>query len=600
MSSKQNRVNFSIPTESNNTNTNTDRVNTTTKFYPPQRYLSLNPFVSKNSLTAHSKIFNKILQNKDNFFKKKEIMTLNQKRDISKDPNNLMQTKKNYSKKNTVLKETFNKEEIKDILYKIFMRYSKFSVDAKENIVTYANLLNIYKKTELDKYLDSYDYELSVKSNSKNHYLITFKEFGNIMTEVCNRVYIEFKEKDFLVKFSVFINDFIIPLYEKIEINVFEDVITNNILDYSTIDFMIKILPSIKILYEKYFYFEVNKFKDIKKIKSGSLDSLLLFCHDFEIIPQLVSKSTLIKYYYLLKPQNLFFELNLGVHYTISNFSVSLFNFSIIYNKKYNYYEDGSNLDLFMLFLERLESTKGFEAFEKRFNFKLKANFSLFPFSNRINENLLDGKNTVIFNSKTTLEYHDKDSLTIRNNFVSINNKTISFDKLRISNSMKSALMNQYIFDFIKKIFQTYCKVGEQDSMNTMNLTGWIKFLKESHIITIKEQVIKAKKHKKRYHSSESILEENLSPIKSNRKNNQSKITSNIKKSTDLEIKKLKSNKSLKNSQIIQKNILRSQATLSKSRSPNFISEKLSLLKARQGEVSKPGNLSKVSDLIFR
>ena len=96
----------------------------------------------------------------------------------------------------------------------------------------------------------------------------------------------------------------------------------------------------------------------------------------------------------ILKPENIFYSYNLGKVFTLSNFIITIYHFSIYHYIKYQggdtinnnnsqnnilYSTSYSKFDKLILFLEKLEHSKGVTNFELRFNIKLKDNFSFFP-----------------------------------------------------------------------------------------------------------------------------------------------------------------------------------------------------------------------------
>ena len=299
---------------------------------------------------------------------------------------------------------------------------------------------------------------------------------------------------------------------------------------------IISILPGLVNIYKSYFYFEVNKFNDKKKITNNSFDSMIKFLKDFSIIPYEISYDLITNYWNLIifnekvlnfyknnldyNKSNLFHldnsnkdvELNkfnnltkklkcenLGKIFTFFNFCILLVHISDLSNIKYdfikkeNYYKPISEKLLY--FLEKLNSCTGYLKFEKNISKGFNCNFKLIPSAfimNRITP-LFDTdkgiKNTEIEENKENyLDSYINNSIDLEKG----NLKRFQYKKsngiLNLKNILcvEDNLINiiQEKFEEINEIFEFCCKQNMgNNSINKLNFISFYNFLKESFLL---------------------------------------------------------------------------------------------------------------------
>jgi hypothetical protein len=159
------------------------------------------------------------------------------------------------------------------------------------------------------------------------------------------------------------------------------------------------IFPTIKEIYIKYFPNELVE-KNNVSLSQKSLNNLINFAKDYEIIPFLITQSQLGSYYNLIcgenskeinVPEILKKSINIGINFTLNHFILMIVQFSILsYLKNIDdkYYNEFENNDIntkekqegikLLLFLEILNNSKGMK---NQFNQK---KFSLLPEKNQI------------------------------------------------------------------------------------------------------------------------------------------------------------------------------------------------------------------------
>ena len=445
-------------------------------YFKKSEYKKLIPYAQSqfnNNSIGKSEIVKGIIKAREDLKVKKSTISVIDQQNKNKSPENLINIHKVFTKRDTFNNEKYSKDEIKQMLHKIFMLNSKYSKEKNDNLICLNKLNQLFKEMKiLEKSgISASKLELIIKYNTNSISLITFDQFLNIFTTLCSEIYLNYDDNP-LLQITNFANDFLLPVYNNMELSIFEKITKENILEDSTISYMKDIYSAIHIIYTHYFYFEVNKFNDKEKIKSDSINSFLLFCKDFEIMPYILNQVQIINYFNLLKPQNILFKLNLGKVFTLSNFFISIYHFSIYYYLQQHQSPQANvtNLDKMIMFLEKLSITNGFENFEMRFNIKLKESFTFFPdeyeskkYNLKKNKLLIDKRQV---NSTSTKYFDSIDTLT------------------NVSIVMQNILSENQHFSILKEIFQAYCKFGKQTNcINYMNLTGWIAFLKDAHIL---------------------------------------------------------------------------------------------------------------------
>ena len=643
--------------------------NNNNKFYKSSNK-TLNSVYDKFSSNVDTNIINKNLDNrnsnnnsmvKSNIYqimanaknKSYNIQLAKEANYIPKSSDNFFSFTKSYNKKNNI-NETYSKEEIYDILKRLFIAYSKYSLEIKNNIMSMTTLfyilnnkMKIISKDVKDHYmynkenhhfnnnnsikLDKAIVEIIIKYNiSNNVHVILFEEFLNIVTTISSKMYTNFDNNQ-LYFLSKFISEYVIKVYNNIEVSKFEKIIKENEIDDKILQYLFAILPSFKLLYENYFYYENNKYYEYEKIRSESLLNLLDFCKDFEIVPYIINKSQIVKYYYLLKTQNIFNNIdNQGVVYTLSNFIISIYHFSLFYFLKYQGNDSQNNeidyvyrntnytnYDKLILFLEKLEHSKGITNFEIRYRKKVKESFSFFPekeiemkeikekkqleyiinsynslnnFKDEIALSLYDNEDISII-KKAEYNYKKINSLKKSLNTYKTNFKTLE-DLKDISFDMRSLISEKEYFKPIKEIFHAYSKIGEQtNTINLMNLTGFIAFLKDSHIIKIKQTSCSNINDLIHNTNFDNEIYESNNVVNDNNNNNNNNSTSIKPDNIDVNTNKIYSNTQsmyINNKQlssIVEENLNTTNSNNSKSNNNKNKKKELSIIKENDSNV---------------
>jgi hypothetical protein len=462
----------------------------------------------------------------------------------------------NYENTTYILDENsnFTREEVIERCSSIFYNFSKCDKNDKNFYTTTSSIKKIFKIVNLidDKTLKSSDIDLLIKKINPNVNKLTEKNFLDLIVSIAARIYPKDYKKNpkntidnlistFLEPFSKHIDDKNIDLNDALKMpymhKSLELLINKFLIDYKLIALVNNILYSIKEIYKNYFFMENQNVKEYQKILSNSQNNLIEFCKDFQITPYALSQEQLVIYFNLIlkidiknltnnlfddeenenKNQNyiIYPKKDIGTVFTLSRFCASLIHFSIFSYSKNNQMNlnNINDSEKFLLFLEKLENSKGFLNFQKKSNKPHTTNFTLIPKKSvlkLIDSDLLNAYDYFsdeesISSNNINNNNFDK-TLTINNNTY-LNNqnpgrKLISIEKFLkdyddlVKNNQEIDLrylmnLNEENFenlinrkmDFLKEIFSSYAKIG--DKFNTVKLTfsSFVKFFKDCNLI---------------------------------------------------------------------------------------------------------------------
>jgi hypothetical protein len=456
----------------------------------------------------------------------------------------------------------FTRQEVIDRCSSIFYNFSKCDKNDKNFYINSSNIKKIFKIVNLidDKTLKSSDIDLLIKKINPNVNKLTEKNFLDLIVSIAARIYPKDYKKNpkntidnlistFLEPFSKHIDDKNIDLNDAIKMpfihRSLELLINKFLIDYKLIALVNNILYSIKEIYKNYFSLENHNIKDYQKILSNSQNDLIEFCKDFQISPYMISQEQLVIYFNLivkidiknLTNNNLFDgeeignknenyiidpKKDMGTVFTLSRLCASLIHFSIFSYSKNNQMNlnNINDSEKFLLFLEKLENSKGFLNFQKKSNKPHTTNFSLIPKKSvlkLIDSDLLNAYDyfsdeesiSSNNNNNTTYLNNNNNSTTYLNNnnnnynynqnqgrkIISIEKFLKDYDDLVKNNQeidLKSLMnLNDENFqnlinnkmDFLKELFSSYAKLGDKFSPVKLTFSSFLKFFKDCNLI---------------------------------------------------------------------------------------------------------------------
>ena len=290
-----------------------------------------------------------------------------------------------------IIKDTndklLTKEQILYFTHIIFLNNSQYINNKACYMMTKANLLNILKSLHIIKsQLILVEIDLIYDLISSKNSMISYSQFNQILMKIIQKIY----QEQYLISPQLTINYFINKLIKHYNL-FFENKIPKDYLykyQYNSIVKLIQIFPNenqiilisqiiltINEIYEKYFIYELDYSQEYLY---KSIENLVKFCRDFEIIPQIINSTQAMTYYNLIihiEPiYNKFQDVlkkrkiskNKGKIFTLFHFllfiiHISLYSYTKIFGSK-SWNSNNNNIskeEKLLLFLEKLEHSKG-------------------------------------------------------------------------------------------------------------------------------------------------------------------------------------------------------------------------------------------------
>ena len=401
------------------------------------------------------------------------------------------------------------KSEIIERINKIFLNNSSFSKVENDYLITQQKIIDILKKSKIiEKKLikiNEVDVMLS-QINPKKKY--NLKDFINFITKLCEKIYKKDFQKDKKGIMNYFLNCFFNNYEEYLDENSSQNFIetTNNnsttIKSIETIittkieihvaELLCNLYYSLKKIYDFYFKEELNIKTDNEKLKQISLNNLIIFSKDFEIIPYLISESKIVTYYNFVLKYNLEnpeiqdeILLNLsnnenedlsvseirkknplkdfGKCYKFTMFMYFIYHFSLItYYKQIqlNFIKKNikpNEIDILIYFLQRLENSNGLSIYIKKKGSTINSKkLTFLPSENYIEE------------IRKKIEEENKKLEEIENQNLKniVNNNTINnLSNTLITNNNNSISNNNMNNEKEKEKGNIICKIGIRENI---------------------------------------------------------------------------------------------------------------------------------------
>ena len=345
-----------------------------------------------------------------------------------------------------------------DKLYLIFINNSVYIPEKNKYFLSQQNLYKIIKKIVLPFDINKID--LIFKRISPKSLQINFDQFQQFLILLCE------KENPFQFKRNKkeAMNTFLSLLFAKFQIVINYGVNNdknetskyfynsiNKLFNYKPNDSQLYILEQINSslmeIYEKYFN---DGTKNEIYSQENILRYIIEFSRDFEIIPFYLSETQMSTYYFLSNEKE---NPNQKLDFTFEHFKMFFIRISIyIYEKFFKTNNDKtSEVGKLLLFLERLEFSKGMKNFSRKLSRPNAKQLSLIP-----NKNVYKELNEVC-NIEIDVNNND-DNENMQNNML-IKNNLSAFETT----------------------FSYFCSHGNKFN-NLMNLSSYIKFLKHCKI----------------------------------------------------------------------------------------------------------------------
>ena len=425
-------------------------------------------------------------------------------------------------KENKSQKDNIN-NELNEMIYKlkeIFEYYCSYGERLNTNILKSHKFIKLFKESGIkDNIVNQTRLELIYKSENKYN-CMNFEQFLNALMKVAEYKYPNYSSPIELKKnLKQMIKENILPLYDLIINGNFETTFNNSILSttiiqqldnidnilYSNIceEILTSIIPILFEIYKVYFPHEISISDNIEYIKNNSIKQYNEFIKDFDISPGLLSKSVSFQIYKsevanensdisisnnknfyqnILKNLDidsiLKYEPNnpniLGQHFIFIKFIRALIKMSQIAFAKL---ENTINLEnsikkeeMIIMFFQKIELSEGFTNMQKKTNKTHNEKQSMI-----IQQDLLDKINMEL-NGEINEETNNNKS-TFQSNFKKFENYEPEY----------SNYINEIYGNHLLNIFKGMCNFGDQFNYKNMKSKSFMKFLKDSGLIKLKE-----------------------------------------------------------------------------------------------------------------
>lgn len=437
--------------------------------------------------------------------------------ELKSSPNEMINDNPDQGENTEQNEHLLSKNEIKQYTHLLFLNLAKFSAKDNDYFISQQSLNKILKENSIinPKVIKLSEVDLLFKTISPKSLKLNSNQFLTFLLRLTQKIY----PKEFKKNPKQTINFFLGNLFEN-----YADILNNekvpleSIADsscqYKSIETLLSYIPNDKQIfiinkiiftlneiYIKYFVYELESSTDLAR---KSVVNLIAFARDFEILPFIISETQLVTYYHLSINNNdnniavIEEKYNQGENFTFNNFCIFIIHFALLsYTKTVKGTTESSNdteATKLLMFLERLETSKGMKSFTRKLNRPSANKLSLIPPKEvfvqlgELNEDI----NTTISNNTTT-----------------------SF----MVDNYNSKLINDSIDD-LHRTFLYYGRIGDKLNFDQMTLSSYTKFLKHCGLMrSITE------KERKKYNT---ISQEIIAKTYNNTRNNNSYISPSV------------------------------------------------------------------------
>ena len=422
----------------------------------------------------------------------------------------------NKSQKDNEVNEMINK------LREIFEYYCSYGERLNTKILKSNKYIKLFKESNLmDNIINQTRLELIYKSQNKNN-CMNFDEFLNSLLKVTEYKYPNNNSQSELKK-NLFqmIKEHILPLYNLIINGNLDLSINNSVLNNTTIiqqidnidsllysnlteEILTSIIPILFDIYKVYFPHEISISDNINFIKEKSIKQYFEFLKNFEITPGLLSKSITYQIYKseisndnsdlsisnhkdfyqnILKNLDLTsilkYEPNnhniLGQYFIFFKFIRALIKMS---QATFFKLENAINLEhtikkeeMIIMFFQKIELSEGFLNIQKKTNKTHNDKQSII-----IQQELLDRISDEL-NEENTNEENNNNQSVFQSNIKKFENYEPEY----------SNYINEIYGNHLLNIFKGMCNFGDQFNYKNMKSKSFMKFLKDSNLVKIKD-----------------------------------------------------------------------------------------------------------------
>ena len=498
----------------------------------------------------------KIKKNQIKEEEKNNIQNIENNLDNNNNDNNLDNNniENNQEEEETIPQLT--KNEILHYSHLIFLNNATFINKNDDYFLSQQNLYKMLKECEIiPTSLKLSEVDLIFKSISPKSLQINFDQFMKFLLKITQKLYPKEFSKDKKTVTNFFMNNFFSNFTFLLDNNQIQ---VDNLYkcQYKSIESLLsyqpdekhiiiinKIIFTLNEIYIKYFNYEIENNIELAR---KSIKNLIFFCREFEILPYILNETQIVTYYNLVinyQPNIKLIddEINIGMIFTLNNFILFLIHISLYsYAKHYdsNYGDNGNNSDIskFLIFLEKLECSKGMRNFTRKLSRPSANKLSLIPPKEVFIQLGEDNDSNFNYNNNkinSSIKKNNK-SLNVNYNFGDFEENFIIKENSLINNNLPD----------LERTFLYFSRIGDKMNFSQMNLSSFSKFLK--HCSLLYDVPLK---DKKKYNQMSKELMSKSSSINQDLKNSKSssiKNNNSINNDNNLNEEKMKYKKKLK------------------------------------------------------
>ena len=431
----------------------------------------------------------------------------NEKNSISNNNSKFYMNQEDNSNRDTNNIPQLTKNEILNYNHLVFMNHATYIKKYENYFLTQQNLYKILRDCKiLPQAIKLNEIDIIFKSISPKSLQINFNQFLQFLIKIVENVFPKEFKNNKKITVNFFMNNFLSNysfLYENDKVpieNLYKCQYKSieNLISYQPNENILiliqEIVFTIEEIYAKYFQYELEKNIELA---NKSVINLINFCRDFEILPYVINETQIITYYNLsIDYKNLYqFKLsqNMGIKFKLNNFMLFLIHISLYsFAKNYdNNLEENSNSDdvnKFLLFLEKLECSKGMKNFSRKLNRPSANKLTLLPPKELYLK--IEGNNN-LFNEENN----------------NLNKKENIFEIIQNNNLIKKNLKE------LETTYIYFSKIGDKLNFNQMNLSSYIKFLKHCSLLSSNEKNFNKKNNEKKYNNKKNNYSINESDV---------------------------------------------------------------------------------------
>lgn len=262
-----------------------------------------------------------------------------------------------------------------------------------------------------------------------------------------------------------------------------------------------KLRKPLRELYEIYFCNPIFYYNKSDNMRKSLLKRLIVFAKDFEIVPYIMNETFIAIYYNMIINMNIYIDSNANDNcneyheemssikkasfnhldfiddnclcFTFDNFCFLLIHLAIhAYNKMTPNTFNQLEVDKLIMFLERIDETKGMTHLAMRFNLKTSQNISLYPSKQWLIEynELINQEEKYSKWNKNNIQSNDITNPSLSKNIM------VDIKEVQSNEGRRHDLIDKHIID-LSRTFLFFSSFSNKININLMNLSSYIKFL---------------------------------------------------------------------------------------------------------------------------